>query len=130
MCWWLLCWCLLLLGWLWSDRRCLSCCWLHLHIASALAFENELPRATQGCGNGLLQQAGAALHHPHPVARNLHHGAAVIQSHQLGLLGEQHSGGGQFKAAEDLLPQLRQIGAHSCRWGDLWQLRFRRRCGC
>ena len=50
------------------------------------------------------------MHHGHPVARHGDHSPPLIEPHQLGLLGEQHAGRGQFQARQDLLPQFAQVG--------------------
>ena len=79
-----------------------------------MAFEHELPAATDSSGDGLFQQGHAALHHAHPVASNLDHGAVVVEAHQLGLLRQQHARGWQFQACQDLLPEFSKI------LGRLW----------
>ena len=72
------------------------------------AFQYELAVAAEGLGEGLLEQGKAALHHRHPVAGHPHHGPVLIQPHQLGLLRQQHPGGGQLESGQHLLPQLGQ----------------------
>ena len=81
-------------------------------------FEHELTVAPQGFGHGLFQQGSPALHHAHPVAGHLHHGSVGIEPHQLALLRQQHPGGGQLQAAEDLLPQLGKVDLV---WGKIRQ---------
>jgi hypothetical protein len=51
-----------------------------------VVFQNQLAVPANGTFDGLLQQAGPALHHPHPVSSHLHHSAMGIESHQLRLL--------------------------------------------
>ena len=83
----------------------------------ATTLQQELARAAQGIGDGRFQQGQTALHHGHPVAGHLHHGSTLIQPHQLGLLGEQHAGGGQLQARQDLLPKLGKVWRPSGRCG-------------
>jgi hypothetical protein len=88
----------------------------------ASTFEHQLARAAQGGCHRLFQQRQPALHHGHPVARHGDHGPAIIQAHQLGLLGEQHPGGGKLEARQDLLPELLQVGlwAYVCGFTSRW----------
>jgi hypothetical protein len=93
-----------LAGWGW--HRCLGRLGRHL----AATFKHQLAGTTKGRGHGFFQQGQPALHHGHPVARHGDHRPPLIEPHQLGLLGEQHAGGGQFQARQDLLPQFAQVG--------------------
>ena len=101
----------------WLHHRCR--CWLHHWCwwcnargcnRCAPRFQHQLPAAAQCFGDGLFKQRGAALHHGDPIARHLNHGPVGVKPNQLGLLRQQHAGGGQLKAAKDLLPQFRQVG--------------------
>jgi hypothetical protein len=78
-------------------------------------LQHQLPRLAEGGGDRLLQQRLAVLHHRHPGAGHPHHQPLVIQVNQLGLLGEQHAGGGQLKARQDLLPEIGQVDAATSR---------------
>ena len=87
-----------------------------------MVFQDELSVPANRTFDGLFQQARPALHHSHPIPSNLHHSAMGIESYQLRLLGQQHSGGGELKTGQNLLPEFRQIVAIR---GWLWLSRWR-----
>jgi hypothetical protein len=102
-------------------------CWEHSEAAGYLGGERPgrgpgrpgagVPRrppapaagANPGPRQSLLHQGLAALHHGHPGGGHPHHRPAFIESHELGLLGEQHAGGRQLQPGQNLLPELRQV---------------------
>tara|TARA_B110000003_G_C16197802_1_gene358038 strand:- start:235 stop:390 length:156 start_codon:yes stop_codon:yes gene_type:complete len=51
-----------------------------------VVFQDQLSVSTNGTFDGLLQQAGPALDHAHPISSHLHHSAMGIESYQLRLL--------------------------------------------
>ena len=51
-----------------------------------MVFQDELSVPSDSTLNCLLQQAGPALNHSHPIPSDLHHSTMGIQSYELGLL--------------------------------------------